>query len=189
MALGFTLALLAQAASADASAAKTNAPPKSAPARQDGCSNPQPKADTQQIVICAPRTDGYRLNPDIMEAKREARGAGRPHNPHESFREYPCKSGIGPAPCFNAGINLIAAAMTAAEMAKRLAEGKEIGTMFVTNPTPDEYHLYLAAKARREAREAEAAAAKRAKARAEAAKAEAAGKADGATKAEQPDAK
>jgi hypothetical protein len=36
--------------------------------------------------------------------------------------------------------------------------------MFVTDPHPDEYHLYLMAKARREAREAEEAAAMKAKA-------------------------
>jgi hypothetical protein len=120
--------------------------------------------------------EGYRLNPDVIEARREVRGAGRPHNPHEMFRDYPCQSGIGPAPCFNAGINLIAAALTAAEMAKRLAEGQEIGSMFITDPHPDEYHLYLAAKARREAREKEQAAAKAAKA--------AAAKADTAAPAE-----
>jgi hypothetical protein len=60
---------------------------------------------------------------------------------------------VGPAPCVNAGINLIAAAATAAEMAARLAKGQEVGSMFVTDPHPDEYHLYLMAKARREAEE------------------------------------
>ena len=43
-------------------------------------------------------------------------------------------------------INLLAAAATAAEMAKRLAEGKEIGSMFQTTPEPTEYQLYLEAK-------------------------------------------
>jgi len=57
-------------------------------------------------------------------------------------------------------------------MAKRLAEGKEIGSMFETTPQPDEYHLYLAAKQRREEREAQeraAALAAAAKAKAKAA--------------------
>jgi hypothetical protein len=62
--------------------------------------------------------------------------------------------------CFNAGINLVAAAATAAEMAKRLATGEEIGSMFVTDPHPSEYQLYLYAKARREADEKERAAKK-----------------------------
>jgi hypothetical protein len=177
MPAGLTLALLAQAVSADPAAAK--APdPKPPPAatinvttgRQDGCANPLPSADTQQIVICAPKSQGYRLNPDVMEAKREVHGAGPLKRP-DNFKDYPCASGVGPAPCFSPGINLIAAALTAAEMAKRLSEGKEIGSMFITDPRPDEYHLYLAAKARREAREAQAAA-------------EAAGKKAAAAKAE-----
>jgi hypothetical protein len=62
-------------------------------------------------------------------------------------------------------INLIAAAMTAAEMAKRISEGKEIGSMFQTTPEPTEYDLYKEAKARREAKEAAAAAAAKAKAK------------------------
>jgi hypothetical protein len=61
-------------------------------------------------------------------------------------------------------INLIGAALTAAEMAKRVAEGKEIGSMFITDPHPSEYQLYVAAKRRREAKEAAAAAAAKAKA-------------------------
>jgi hypothetical protein len=55
-----------------------------------------------------------------------------------------------------AGVSLIGAALTAAEMAKRLAEGKEIGSMFITDPHPTEYQLYQMAKARREWQEREA---------------------------------
>lgn len=65
---------------------------------------------------------------------------------------------IGPQPCLNAGINLIGAALTAAEIAERLAKGQEVGSMFVTDPHPTEYQLYQMAKARREAEEAEKAA-------------------------------
>jgi hypothetical protein len=170
MAVGLTFALLAPVAAAASTvppaSGGTAAPPKAPAVRQDGCAVPQPKADTQQIVICAPKSDGYRLNPDVIEAKREVHSPGRrPMQGQGGMRrDQPCQSGIGPAPCFNAGINLIAAAVTAAEMAKRVAEGKEIGSMFATDPHPDEYHLYLMAKARREAREAQAAAAKKAKA-------------------------
>ena len=57
---------------------------------------------------------------------------------------------------------------TAAEMAKRVAEGKEIGSMFVTDPQMDDYQLYAAAKRAREAKELEA----RAKAITKAAKAQ-----------------
>ena len=123
----------------------------------------QSREQQGQIVICAPRPQGYRLNPDVMEAKREKRSGGAPRPPEYRTKDNSCQV-VGPMGCFNAGINLLAAAATAAEMAKRLAEGKEIGSMFVTDPTPDEYQLYLMAKARREAREAEEAAAARAKA-------------------------
>ena len=79
---------------------------------------------------------------------------------------------LWPAGCIGAGagINLIGAALTAAEMASRLASGKEIGSMFVTDPSPSEYQLYLEAKHDREERELD----KAAQARAKAANAEAA---------------
>jgi hypothetical protein len=63
----------------------------------------------------------------------------------------------------SAGINLIGVALTAAQMAERLAKGQEIGSMFVTDPHPSEYQLYVEAKKRREAKEEEKAAAKKAK--------------------------
>jgi hypothetical protein len=127
----------------------------SAAAAPDRC--PAPSADSREIVICTERSQGYRLNPDVMEAKREIRSGGRPPSPYQQPRPD-CVS-VGPAPCVSAGINLIGAALTAAEMAKRVAEGKEIGNMFKTDPHPTEYQLYLIAKARREQREAEEAAA------------------------------
>jgi len=64
--------------------------------------------------------------------------------------------------------------LTAAQMAGRLAAGKEIGSMFLTDPHPSEYQLYQAAKARREAEEAEQAAKAKAKAAEAAAQAKAA---------------
>ena len=72
-----------------------------------------------------------------------------------------------------AGVNLIGAALTAAQMAARLAQGKEIGSMFVTDPHPTEYQLYVEAKRAREAREAEAEAEAAAAAKAKAAAKEA----------------
>ena len=134
----------------------------------------QSREQQGQIVICAPRPQGYRLNPDVMEARREKRSGEGTKPPEYRTRDNSCAT-VGPMGCFNAGINLLAAAATAAEMAKRIAEGKEIGSMFVTDPHPDEYQLYLMAKTRREAREAEeaaAATAKAVKAKAEQAKAE-----------------
>lgn len=123
----------------------------------DACAA-QHSANTREIVICAQRPNGYRLNPDVLEARREMRSGGRPHNPHEMYRDNSCST-VGPMGCRGqAGINLVAAAITAATMAKRLAKGEEIGSMFETDPHPSEYQLYVEAKHRREVREAEAAA-------------------------------
>jgi len=154
--------LLAQAASsAPAPAATPPAPPPKTvpPAQSDRC--PPPSTDGSVIIVCAPKQDGYRLNPDVMEAKREVRSGGRPARPGGTI--IPDCAHVGPAPCMSAGINLIGVALTAAQMAERLAKGKEIGSMFVTDPHPSEYQLYVEAKKRREAEEEEKAAAKKAR--------------------------
>ena len=135
--------------------------PVAAPAPAPACQNQQRE---REIVICAQRPQGYRLNPDVIAAKRAMRSAGRPTRPGPiAMKDNSCAT-VGPAGCFTAGINLIAAALTAAEMAKRVAQGKEIGSMFLTDPHPTEYQLYLEAKRRREAKEAAAAAVAKAKA-------------------------
>lgn len=162
------LALLAQAtASADAAqnadAHTPRAPATSSPAATSGrdCSPSVPNSD--QIVICAERPQGYRLNPDVMEAKREMKHGGRPPRPYGGTLPPDCQT-VGPVPCTYAGINLIGAALTAAQMAERLAKGQEVGSMFVTDPHPTEYQLYVEAKKRREEAEAEKAALAKAKA-------------------------
>jgi hypothetical protein len=160
MLAAFPLTLLAQAAALAQPASPTpqsQAAPsaqKAAPAR-DSC--PPPAPNSTQIVICAERPEGYRLDPDVMEAKRETKNSSRPVRPGGTIR--PDCATVGPAPCVTAGINLIGAALAAAQMAERLAKGQEVGSMFVTDPHPSEYQLYQAAKARREAEEAEKAAA------------------------------
>ena len=51
-------------------------------------------------------------------------------------------------------VNVVAVGLTAAQMAARAAQGKEIGSMFQTDPGHlSEYQLYQIAKAKREARE------------------------------------
>jgi len=174
MSAGLTaaLVLLAAAAPAASPAAPDPARPPSAPAG-DSCRPGQRATNPNEIVICAERTDGYRLNPDVMEARREIRSAGRPTRPGPGgMKDGTCA--VGPMGCGpQAGINLVGAALTAAQMAGRLAAGKEIGSMFVTDPHPSEYQLYQAAKARREAEEAEKAARAKAKAAEAAAQAEA----------------
>jgi hypothetical protein len=165
--LSVALVLLAEAPAQAAQPPATEPPAKSDPikvTRPAPC--PAPNPDSNVIVICTERNDGYRLNRDVMEAKREMKSGGRPTSPYGA--PPPDCATVGPAPCVTAGIPLIGMALTAAEMAKRLAEGKEIGSMFVTDPHPTEYQLYQMAKARREAEEAEQAALAKAKAAAQA---------------------
>jgi hypothetical protein len=57
-------------------------------------------------------------------------------------------------------LDVVSAAVVAAQMAAKAAQGENVGKMFVTDPHPSEYQLYLMAKAEREAREAEEAAEK-----------------------------
>ncbi len=150
-----TLFLLAQvAAQAPSPTPPTNAPVARPSATPDKCA-PQ-SSDSNVIVICSERQEGYRLNPDVMKAHKEAKSAGRPVRPGGTA--IPDCAHVGPAPCMNAGINLIGMALTAAEMAKRVASGQEIGSMFQTDPTMSEYQIYQIEKQRREVEEAQAAA-------------------------------
>lgn len=166
------LMLLAQAAAEPASTrAPVNAPVARPSDKPDRCS-PE-SSDSNIIVICSERQEGYRINPDVMEAHKEARSAGRPVRP--GGKPIP-RCTVGPQPCMYGGVNLIGVALTAAQMAKRVASGQEIGSMFQTDPTPSEYELYKMAKQRREAEEAQAAA-EAAAAKAKAAAAEKAGSA------------
>jgi hypothetical protein len=174
--LPIALVMLAQAAGVSPSpAAKAygpvaEAPPKPpapppAPNERD-CSQANKNPDARVIVVCGPKPQGYRLNPDVLEARREMKSGGRPKS-QEQRMQQPNGCVVGPAGCQYAGINLLGAALTAAQMAERAAKGQPIGSMFQTDPHPSEYQLYIEAKKRREAKEA-AAAAKAAQAKAEA---------------------
>ena len=151
---GLPIILLA-AAQAAAPAAAAGPPEKTATeaaGANQPCSTPYPGDDDQEIVICVERQQGYRIDPDVMKAQREAKRKKlkRP----ERFVDKSCAS-VGPMGCRDgAGINLLAAAVTAATMAKRALNGENVGEMFITEPQPDEYQLYLAAKREREAKQA-----------------------------------
>lgn len=140
----------------------------------DRCLPPPGNAAQGDILVCGQRPE-YRIDPDIMEVKRAKRSGGR-RKPPERMTDNSCAS-VGPMGCGPpAGINLIAAALTAAEMARRLSKGQEIGSMFRTDPQSTEYQIYLEAKRQREAKEAEVAVAAKVKA----AKAAAAARAEAA---------
>ena len=143
--------------------------PKSAPAAAEGPpapaarSTPNPHAkpadaacqnvlptEPGEVVVCAERPEGYRIDPDLLEAQRIIREHRRRPRPPDRMADTSCQT-VGPMGCRGqTGINLIAAGLKAAEMAKRLSEGKKIGSLFVTDPQPDEYEIYLALKKARE---------------------------------------
>jgi hypothetical protein len=164
--LSVLIALAAQAASAPAAAPAPVADPVKNSSAGDPCDAAKAASDETHIVICAPRPNGYRINPDIMEAKRELKSGGRPPRPGRT-PDTGCP--VGPMGCQTAGINLLAAGITAVTMVEKAVKGENVGEMFITDPHPTEYQLYQMAKKRREEREAEEAAKAQVKAAAESA--------------------
>ncbi len=187
MAVGFPVALVLAAQVAGAVPTNAQQPygptPASAPApaapaaapvteAQRECTTPTaPDPNSRDIVVCAVRPNGYRLDPDVLAARRlKKKGESvRPRNPHENVANHDCAT-IGPMGCRGQPtIDLFTAATALATMSERLAKGQEIGSMFQTEPTSSEYQLYLEAKKEREEAETD----KAAKAKAAAAKASA----------------
>ncbi len=136
--------------------APPKAPANGGPARKD-CSPKDPDPTTGAIVVCVVKPNGYRIDPDILAAKKAKRDAdhGRPLNRSERMADNSCA--VGPHACVDTGVNLLAVALTAAQMAERLSKGQEIGSMFVTDPQMSEYQYYQLARKEREAQESEAA--------------------------------
>ena len=154
--LSAALIIAAQAAAAGPAAPPPKEPPARAPERE--CVTPtRPDPNSDEIVVCAPKVEGYRLDPDVLDATRARRAmrSGRPTRPGPAAMKDSSRCVVGPEGCASAGINVLGVALTAAQMASRLAKGESIGGMFVTDPQPSEYQLYLEAKRAREAREAE----------------------------------
>jgi hypothetical protein len=181
--LSVALALSAQAAAVPSSASAGPAPapttaPAATPAKQ-ACATPAvPDPNSREIVVCAVKPDGYRIDPDLLAARRlKKKGESiRPRNPHETFADHSCAT-VGPMGCRGQPtIDVFTAAAAVATMAQRLSNGQAIGPMFKTEPTESEYQLYLEAKKQREQEEV----AKAAKARAAAAQAAADAKRAGA---------
>jgi hypothetical protein len=120
----------------------------------------QSDPQSTSIIVCAPKPDGYRLPPDVVEARRlKKKGlAPTPRNPHETFATHDCVN-VGPMGCRGTPtIDLIAVAATAAKIGQRLAKGQEVGSVFVTNPQTGDYGYFQEAKKEREERERQAAA-------------------------------
>ena len=166
--LSVALAMLAQTAPP----AADQAPPKAA---ERECSPRNPLGEHGEIIVCAIKPEGYRIDPDVLAGKKAKKKAmaGGP-KPPETFKQNDCAT-IGPMGCRGGPtFDLLAATMTAAEIAARLAQGQEIGSMFVTTPEASEYDYYKQAKHERETKKAAAEIKSRVKARAAEAKAAAA---------------
>jgi len=183
-ALPVALFLLAQAASAAPADPSQPADGPAAPARpaiapaktaEQQCAQQQADPNSKDIVVCAIRPQGYRIDPDVLAAKRMKKkgDAGPPTNPHETYADHSCAT-VGPMGCRGgAGFDVAGAAMAAANMIDKAVKGENVGQRLVTDPTQSEYKLYQEAKREREAKEAE----KAAKAIADRVKAEKAAKA------------
>ena len=161
------LLLLAEVAAAPPPPPPTEAAAAEAPATVESASDEscaeaeRGSADTRTITVCAQRPQGYRLNPDVMAAKRIKRtGRGAAPKAPENFKQDSCAT-VGPMGCRGQGvIDIPSAAIAAVQMVAKAAKGENVGEMFQTDKTLSEYELYLLAKAEREAREEEEAAAK-----------------------------
>jgi hypothetical protein len=172
--LSVAIALSAQAVAAPSSASTvpppTAAAAPAANAARQACATPAvPDPNSREIVVCAVKPDGYRIDPDLLAARRlKKKGESiRPRNPHETFADHSCAT-VGPMGCRGQPtIDVFTAAAAVATMTQRLSNGQAIGPMFKTEPTESEYQLYLEAKKQREEDEAN----KAAKARAAAAQA------------------
>ena len=167
MPLGLPVAfvLLAQAASTAPAATPGYGPAPAAPAKvappaqpTRECVNQNADPNGNEIVVCAIKPEGYRLPPDIVEARRlKKEGVTvRPHNPHEAYADHSCAN-VGPMGCRGTPtVNMLAIAATAAQISERLAKGQEIGSVFETEKSSTDYQLYQMAKQRREQKEAAA---------------------------------
>ena len=148
-------------------AAPSSPPPIPSDQTQRECTPQASGPKGNEIVVCAVKPDGYRLPPDIVEARRLKKEgvAIRPHNPHETFADHSCAN-VGPMGCRGAPtLDMLAVAATAAEISKRMAKGQEIGSVFQTEKSSTDYQYYQIAKKEREDKDA-AAAGKAAKAKA-----------------------
>ena len=139
-------------------------PPKpalSAAAGAKTCASVRASNTSQDIIVCA--SPGFRIDPDVLRARTamKARRAGRPSSPYPQQRLNPTCGTIGPMGCRGTPtIDLLRVATVGAAMVQRALKGGNVGQMFVTDPQPSEYQLYLAAKQAREADEAAKAKAK-----------------------------
>lgn len=165
MSIGLLFAAAALAQASDAPAYGPAAPdlPKAVagaePARKD-CSPTAPDPESGAIVVCVVKPNGYRIDPDILSAKdaRRKEQTGGPRAPERYADKVPP---VGPQyGCMGVQCaNLIGVALTAAQMAAKLANGATVGSVMKTQPEGStEYQYYQQATAEREQKQADRAA-------------------------------
>ena len=128
------------------------APPQPKPLQvvEDNCKS----SDPGEIVVCAEKPEGYRIDPTVMEAQQQAEAASRSANAIVPTAQASCSA--SPSGCGTGleGLDLLNVAVVVGTMAVRAAKGDDWTKAFKTGG-PDEYQLYKEAKQRREAHHAE----------------------------------
>ena len=122
--------------------------PRADKAADGNCSS----QDARDIVVCAQRSQGYRLDPSVMDAEREVVKNNRSASAPMPAAQANCST--SPMGCGKGleGLDLANAVLVIGTAAIRASKGEDWTRAFKTGGS-DEYQLYLQAKQRREAEE------------------------------------
>ena len=109
----------------------------------------QCEGGANDIVICAKRSHGYRPDLDVIEAKRTSQAPRRPQRSAHPSPPPNCAT-VGPEGCTGTPtVDLVRGAAVLATAAAKAVSHEDWRSAFRTKP--DEYQLYVNAKAKREA--------------------------------------
>ncbi|RST30097.1 hypothetical protein HMF7854_04100 [Sphingomonas ginkgonis] len=126
------------------------APKATARPRRASLADPcQARTPEPGVILVCGRPDTYRIDPDLLLAKRLVHNQVQQPRPPERLEDRSCQV-VGTMGCINTPtINVFQAVMTAATMVKTAATGGNVGKMFVTGHELSEYELYKRARERR----------------------------------------
>lgn len=149
--------LMALGVAPDSSTVPTYGPPVPAPpgkATKQSTEPCQPQ-DSRDIVVCAQRKQGVRIDTDVVTAERQSEQNARSATATMPAAQKSCSQ--SPQGCGSGldGLDLMNVAVVVATTAVKAAKGED-WTKALKPGGPDEYQLYLQAKQEREAREQEA---------------------------------
>jgi hypothetical protein len=133
---------------------RTAGPSAKAPqAPEKACQSQEPG----DILVCGQRRQGYRLDPDVIEANREVETNNRSANAPSPAAQSVCSAQpMGCGKSFDS-LDLANVAIVAGTIAVKAARGEKWANAFKTGGS-DEYQLYQQAKRRHQAEEEERAA-------------------------------